>query len=97
VQSKEHICMSNPTKKNRHYADVSFEKFRSTSMISQCVRMSLSWVLNTIVHEYARFIERKNLAPLESRVGRRFESPPLLIEKSPSEMAPRAFFCALIR
>ena len=31
------------------------------------MRMNRSWVLNTIVHEYARFIEQKNLTPLASR------------------------------
>jgi len=31
------------------------------------MRMSRSWVLNTIVHEYAQFIEHKNIAPLASR------------------------------
>ncbi len=31
------------------------------------MRMNRSWVLNTIVHEYAKFIEQKNLTPLESR------------------------------
>ena len=31
------------------------------------MRMNRSWVLNTIVTEYARYIEKKNLQPLASR------------------------------
>ncbi len=34
--------------------------------LSRRMRMNRSWVLNTIVHEYARFIEQKNLVPLAS-------------------------------
>ena len=61
--------MSHPIKKNRHYAGVSFEPEVSQYLDDLAVRMrmSRSWVLNTIVHEYARYIERKNLTPLESR------------------------------
>jgi hypothetical protein len=61
--------MSYPTKKNRHYAGVSFEPEVSDYLDGLAVRMrmSRSWVLNTIVHEYARFMESKNLTPLQSR------------------------------
>lgn len=30
--------------------------------------MSRSWVLNTIVYEYAKIVERKNLVPLAARL-----------------------------
>jgi len=33
------------------------------------MRMNRSWVLNTIIHEYARFIEKKNLTPLAAHVA----------------------------
>jgi hypothetical protein len=29
--------------------------------------MNRSWVLNTIVYEYAKLVEKKNLNPLQSR------------------------------
>ena len=35
--------------------------------LSARMRMNRSWVLNTIVHEYAKFMERKNLSPLQSK------------------------------
>lgn len=61
--------MSRPIKKNRYYSGVSFEPEVSEYLddLAGRMRMSRSWVLNTIVHEYARFIESKNLAPLQSR------------------------------
>ena len=56
-------------KNSRFYTGVSLEPEVSAYLddLAQRMRMSRSWVLNTIVHEYARYIERKNLAPLESR------------------------------
>ena len=59
--------MSN--KKSRFYTGVSLEPEVSAYLddLAQRMRMSRSWVLNTIVHEYARYIELKNLTPLESR------------------------------
>jgi predicted transcriptional regulator len=63
------MAMSKPIQKSRHYAGVSFEPEVSAYLddLAGRMRMSRSWVLNTIVHEYAQFIERKNLTPLESR------------------------------
>ena len=57
------------TKGNRYYTGVSLEPEVSAYLddLAKRMRMSRSWVLNTIVHEYARFIENKNIAPLESR------------------------------
>jgi hypothetical protein len=54
---------------SRFYTGVSLEPEVSAYLddLAQRMRMSRSWVLNTIVHEYARYIERKNLTPLESR------------------------------
>ena len=62
--------MSSTTKhrRNRYYTGVSLEPEVSAYLddLAQRMRMSRSWVLNTIVHEYARFIENKNIAPLAS-------------------------------
>jgi len=56
-------------KKNRFYTGVSLEPEVSQYLndLARRMRMNRSWVLNTIVHEYARYIEQKNLTPLESR------------------------------
>ena len=35
--------------------------------LSRRMGLNRSWVLNTIVHEYARFMEQKQLRPLQSR------------------------------
>lgn len=35
--------------------------------LSARMRMNRSWVLNTIVHEYAKIMESKNLSPLQSK------------------------------
>jgi predicted transcriptional regulator len=61
--------MYNRSVKNRYYTGVSLEPEVSAYLddLARRMRMSRSWVLNTIVHEYARYIERKNLTPLESR------------------------------
>ena len=57
------------TKKNRYYTGVSLEPEVSAYLddLAQRMRMSRSWVFNTIVHEYAGFIENKNITPLASR------------------------------
>ena len=56
-------------KKNRFYTGVSLEPQVSEYLNDLARRMGMnrSWVLNTIVQEYARYIEDKNLTPLESR------------------------------
>jgi len=59
-----------PSKKQqRFYTGVSLEPEVSSYLddLAGRMRMSRSWVLNTIVHEYAKFIEHKNLKPLQSR------------------------------
>ena len=61
-------CYSDGKKRGRelevletqHVAEVT----RYLDDLSRRMRMNRSWVLNTIVHEYARYIEQKNLAPL---------------------------------
>jgi len=66
--------MSSPTtkpitKSNRVYTGVSLEPEVSAYLDDLAGRMGMSrsWVLNTIVQEYAVFIEKKNLKPLQSR------------------------------
>ena len=61
--------MPSTTRKTRIYTGVSLEPEVSAYLddLAQRMRMSRSWVLNTIVHEYAQFIEHKNIAPLASR------------------------------
>jgi metal-responsive CopG/Arc/MetJ family transcriptional regulator len=56
-------------KKNRIYTGVSLEP-QVTDYLNDLAKrmgMSRSWVLNTIVQEYAQYIEDKNLQPLSSR------------------------------
>ena len=56
-------------KKNRIYTGVSLEP-QVTEYLNDLARrmgMSRSWVLNTIVQEYAHYIEEKNIQPLASR------------------------------
>lgn len=58
------------SKKNtRFYTGVSLEPEVSSYLDDLAGRMGMSrsWVLNTIVLEYAKFIEHKNLTPLQSR------------------------------
>ena len=61
--------MSQPRKKSRFYTGVSLEPEVSLYLddLADRMRMNRSWVLNTIVHEYAKFIEQRNLSPLQSR------------------------------
>jgi predicted transcriptional regulator len=59
-----------PTKKKtRFYTGVSLEPEVSSYLddLARRMGMSRSWVLNTIVYEYAKLMENKNLTPLESR------------------------------
>lgn len=57
------------TKKSRFYTGVSLEPEVSGYLDDLARRMGLSrsWVLNTIVQEYASLMEHKNLKPLTSR------------------------------
>jgi len=56
-------------KANRFYTGITLdtEVLKYLDDLADRMHMSRSWVLNTIVHEYAHFIERKNLVPLQSR------------------------------
>lgn len=51
---------------NRVIAGVSLERHVVAYLDDLAIRMGLSrsWVLNTIVYEYAKFIENKELTPL---------------------------------
>jgi hypothetical protein len=53
----------------RFYTGVSLEPEVSDYLndLSRRMGMSRSWVLNTIVHEYAHLMEAKSLRPLSSR------------------------------
>ena len=61
-----HISMA---VKTRIYTGVSLEPEVSAYLddLADRMGMSRSWVLNTIVHEYAQYMEHKNLKPLQSR------------------------------
>lgn len=56
-------------KGNRFYTSVSLEPEVSAYLTDLAGRMGMSksWVVNTIVYEYAKVIESKNLKPLSSR------------------------------
>jgi hypothetical protein len=56
-------------KNNRFYTGVSLEPQVAEYLNDLSLRMGMSrsWVLNTIVYEYARFIEKKDITPLKSR------------------------------
>lgn len=57
------------TKINRQYTGISLEPEIMQYLDELALRMgaSRSWVLNTIVYEYAKMIERKDLKPLMSK------------------------------
>ena len=61
--------MSLNNKSKRFRTGVSLEPAVTTYLdnLSHRMGMNRSWVLNTIVHEYAKFMEQKNLSPLQSR------------------------------
>jgi metal-responsive CopG/Arc/MetJ family transcriptional regulator len=40
--------------------------------------MSRSWVLNTIVYEYAKIVEKKNLVPLATRLEAQGSRPVII-------------------
>jgi predicted transcriptional regulator len=60
--------MSSKTQ-NRFYTGVSLEPEVSRYLDDLAGRMGMSrsWVLNTLVYEYAKFMEHRNLKPLKSR------------------------------
>ena len=57
-------------KSNRFHTGVSFEPAVSDYVNDLARRMGMnrSWVLNTIVYEYAKIVEMKNITPLVSRI-----------------------------
>jgi predicted transcriptional regulator len=61
--------MSIANKSTRFRTGVSLEPEVTTYLDNLAHRMGMnrSWVLNTIVYEYAKFMEQKNLSPLQSR------------------------------
>ena len=64
-----HVLNMSTKKKSRFYTGVSLEPEVSGYLddLARRMGMSRSWVLNTIVYEYATLMEHKNLKPLESR------------------------------
>ena len=63
------LHMSTTNRPNRFRTGVSLDPEISAYLDDLALRMgtSRSWVLNTIVYEYAKFMEHKNLKPLASR------------------------------
>jgi len=61
-----------PGATKNYYAGIGFEPevIAYLDDLAARMRMNRSWVLNTIVHEYAKLIEQKNLIPLSSRASR---------------------------
>jgi predicted DNA-binding protein len=55
-------------KSNRYYTGVSLEPEVADYLndLSQRMGMNRSWVLNTIVYEYAKLMENKHLMPVRS-------------------------------
>jgi hypothetical protein len=55
-------------KSNRYYTGVSLEPEVADYLndLAQRMGMNRSWVLNTIVYEYAKLIENKRLMPVRS-------------------------------
>ena len=60
---------TNEKEKNRYYTGVSLEPqvLEYLNDLAARMGMSRSWVLNTIVQEYAGYIAEKKLQPLRSR------------------------------
>jgi metal-responsive CopG/Arc/MetJ family transcriptional regulator len=70
ARSNNHFMrLNNKKSKERFRTGVSLEP-EVTEYLDDLARrmgMNRSWVLNTIVHEYAKVMEQKNLMPLWSR------------------------------
>jgi hypothetical protein len=58
-----------PEKINRFYTGVSFEPPVAAYLDDLSLRMGMnrSWVLNTIIYEYAKMMENKEIAPWMGR------------------------------
>ena len=63
--------MSNRNSSNRYYTGVSLEPEIIAYLDDLAGRMGMnrSWVVNTIVYEYAQVIESRQLKPLASRTA----------------------------
>ena len=61
--------MLDQSRNNRFRTGVSLEPEVTEYLddLAQRMGVSRSWVVNTIVHEYAKVMEQKNLMPLSSR------------------------------
>lgn len=61
--------MSTKSTTRRYFTGVSLEPEVQVYLddLADRMRMNRSWVLNTIVHEYAKMVEAKRLTPLSSR------------------------------
>ena len=64
-----HHCMSTKNNSGRFFTGVSLEPEVQVYLddLAHRMQMSRSWVLNTIIHEYAKLIEARSLVPLSSR------------------------------
>jgi hypothetical protein len=69
TDSTQHKKKSKWGKGNRVYAGVSMEPAVVAYLDDLALRMGMSrsWVLNTIVQEYAKLIENRRLAPVSNR------------------------------
>ena len=67
---------------NRFYTGVSFEPEVSDYVNDLARRMGMnrSWVLNTIVQEYAKIVELKKITPLVSRLLTDQSEPTVVIK-----------------
>jgi hypothetical protein len=63
-----------PLNKRRHVTGITLDPSVHAYLddLAKRMRSSRSWVLNTIVYEYAMLIEKKNLLPLSGS----FQAPP---------------------
>ncbi len=68
LMDRSHHFMSIKTR-NRIYTSVSLEPIVVEYLddLARRMGMSRSWVINTVVVEYAKVIEDKNIKPLSSR------------------------------
>jgi metal-responsive CopG/Arc/MetJ family transcriptional regulator len=57
-----------PIRNNRFYTGVSLEPEVANYLDDLCARMKMnrSWVISTIIYEYANLIENKKLMPVRS-------------------------------
>ena len=67
-------------KSNRFYTGVSLEPEVNEYLKNLATRMGMShsWVLNTIVYEYARFVEHRNIIPGTHRLAAERATPAVI-------------------